>query len=90
MSVNASYYNTMSTVVDQVALLQEGIAALTGQLDEFEAAREAVRESGIASRVLTRLLDDTDINHGDTGWVLLSSVVVSDLNPLTLSWRGRE
>ena len=58
-------------------MLQEGLRALHGKLDAFAEQRQGGEQLGVA--VLQRLLSDEDgaSAAGDTGWVLLSSVVVS-------------
>ena len=70
-----------TAIAEQLRLLQEGIQALTRNLDAFEATRSDMRSTGLGSGVLGRFLiegeDASDIAHGDTEWVLLSSVVVS-------------
>lgn len=66
---------------EQVRLLQEGLDILARNLDDFEAARST--GAGLSAAVLERFLSEeqeSSIAHGDTEWVLLSSVVVSRIS----------
>lgn len=72
--------STTILIAEQVRMVEEGIDMLTRKLDLFEAARN--NNAGLSAAVLQRLLSEQDedsaIAHGDTEWVLLSSVVVSN------------